>query len=259
MHIWWGFTTEDALGARVAGIGDLDGDGRPELALAAKRSPLSHILGGYVAVYSSQDRELLHLWHASESGFFGDSIVNLGDVNGDGAADTAIGAPIANTGGTDSGLVRVLSGAAPQTSSYCFATSNLPCPCANQDDNGGCAHAFGKGARLFATGSNSLSANDLQFAVVDLPPFTTSLLVMGETSAPSVLQNGILCVGGQLQRFPARIVSSYTAYTEGPGLPPQVQVGSLATSYFQAWYRDSNGPCGGNSNLSNAVAVTWTP
>ena len=31
------------------------------------------VLGGYVAVYSSQSRELLHLWHASESGFFGDS------------------------------------------------------------------------------------------------------------------------------------------------------------------------------------------
>jgi hypothetical protein len=34
---------------------------------------------------------------------------------------------------------------------------------------------------------------------------------------------------------------------------------SGSTWYFQSWYRDANGPCAHDLNLSNALQVTYGP
>lgn len=55
-------------------------------------------------------------------------------------------------------------------------------------------------------------------------------------------------------------------FTQGPGILALLQTLGGAcpidlgdTWNFQAWYRDPIGPCGRFFNLSNAVAVTFSP
>jgi len=103
-----GFTgildNQDLFGAGVAGLGDLDGDGIPDLAVGARNDDdggndkgavwilflnsdgtvkshqkISDTEGGFTGVLASNTR-------------FGESVANLGDVDGDGVQDIAMGA-----------------------------------------------------------------------------------------------------------------------------------------------------------------------
>ena len=50
--------------------------------------------------------------HAAEADAdFGDALAAVGDIDGDGISDLLVGAPLADAGGTESGEVRLLSGA----------------------------------------------------------------------------------------------------------------------------------------------------
>jgi hypothetical protein len=72
--------------------------------------------------------------------------------------------------------------------------------------------------------------------------------------------DGLRCVSGQIFRFPAKGISSFSHLEQrdvvaGTGLLIQAGV----TWNFQAWYRNPPGPCGLGANLSNALSVTFTP
>ena len=110
----------DQFGRSLAGIGDLDGDGIPDLAAGAnfdddggmnrgavwllclnrdgtvkRTSKISSLAGGFAGPLRNQDE-------------FGRSVTALGDLDGDGLAELAVGAPTDNTGGTRRGAVWVL-------------------------------------------------------------------------------------------------------------------------------------------------------
>ena len=85
-----------------------------------------------------------------------------------------------------------------------------------------------------------------------------------------VFGDGLLCVGaGSLGLF--RIATTTTGprgvVTLGPGLvasshatlPPAGHIQPGQSWTFQAWFRDPGGPCGTDSNLSNAVRVRFEP
>lgn len=44
---------------------------------------------------------------------------------------------------------------------------------------------------------------------------------------------------------------------EGPSISALIGAQPGDTNYFQFWFRDNGGPCGGVANLSNAVRVRW--
>jgi len=107
----------DSFGERVTGLGDVNGDGAPDFAVSEPEAAIVYVFFGRHERGSSPDPmwpEQLDalidtpLTLRSVSGDrFGDSVAAIGDVNNDGVADFAIGAPQHDT---DAGRVHVVLG-----------------------------------------------------------------------------------------------------------------------------------------------------
>jgi len=98
----------DLLGWSVAGAGDCDGDGVPDLLVGA---PATKTGAGSVLVYSGRTGELLYrLTGEARFDRFGVQVAGIGDLDGDGRADFLVGAPGADRAGRDAGSAYVFSG-----------------------------------------------------------------------------------------------------------------------------------------------------
>jgi len=103
------------FGASVAGMGDVDGDGVPDLLIGAPVS--SHDNGatfpGSVILASGATGAFLQRFDGIlDGGYFGLSVAAAGDVDGDGLSDVLIGAPFADSGGiVDAGSAFLFSSA----------------------------------------------------------------------------------------------------------------------------------------------------
>ncbi|HEX9792606.1 MAG TPA: VCBS repeat-containing protein, partial [Planctomycetota bacterium] len=87
-----GLSASDAFGQRLAAAGDVDADGVPDLLVGAPSAGLGH--EGAVAVISGRTQLNLAVHHGSKTqSFFGVSLASLGDLDGDGHAEYALGAP----------------------------------------------------------------------------------------------------------------------------------------------------------------------
>ncbi len=104
----------DRLGASVLALGDVDGDGVSDVGVGAPQDPLIGTGGtGYVRVYSGATGLLLGQLQGQNPGDrFGWDLVRLGDCDGDGVSDFAVGAPQTTVlQGPALGYVQVFSGA----------------------------------------------------------------------------------------------------------------------------------------------------
>jgi hypothetical protein len=100
----------DHMGGCVDGAGDVDKDGYDDVLVGAYQSGFSTTLAGYVRVISGRTGQPLYQTLVGQQGgeVFGASLAGLGDVNGDGWVDFAVGADDFNVGAADSvGEVRV--------------------------------------------------------------------------------------------------------------------------------------------------------
>lgn len=99
----------DQLGRALAPAGDVDGDGAGDFLVGAPSVTAS---SGYVLACSGRDGLVLYSVPGStpQDGF-GAALASLGDLNGDGIPEFAVGAPDDDALGTDAGLVSVHSGA----------------------------------------------------------------------------------------------------------------------------------------------------
>ncbi len=116
---WTGIREDDRLGVTVASPGDLDGDGLSDALLGASQARTLDDGPQVGAVYvdlapfdqggSVADADaVVHGEH--DLAWFGWSVAGLGDVDGDGLADFAVGAFKDTSNGADAGAVYVFSG-----------------------------------------------------------------------------------------------------------------------------------------------------
>lgn len=105
------------FGAAVAGPGDVDGDGTPDLALGARSDDgAAGNDAGLVLLVSGAGGGVLFTREGTTAfGNLGFALSGPGDVSGDGVPDLLVGEPGADAGGLDSGRALVLSGAGGAT------------------------------------------------------------------------------------------------------------------------------------------------
>lgn len=117
MHTWIGEHDESGFGAVCAGAGpvpasnegDIDGDGTPDILIGSAMADAGGPQSGRMYVYSGATYEELFRFDGKESeDWLGFGLGGLGDLDGDGHSDFAVGAP--NDGPADQGLVYVFSG-----------------------------------------------------------------------------------------------------------------------------------------------------
>jgi spore coat protein A len=143
---------------------------------------------------------------------------------------------------------------------YCFGDgSGAACPCGNSDGPGsGCAHSAGYGSRLYNIGGESASLDDAVLTAIHLPPNKAGLVFMGVNPSAVPFGDGLLCLQGQIKRFPGKYSGA-----SGSFLQTQLvqQSGGVITAgstwHFQVWHRDPNGPCGHGSNTSNGLRIAF--
>ena len=164
-------------------------------------------------------------------------------------------------------------GTPPAGTPYCFGDgSGAACPCGNTGAPGhGCANAQNaSGARLTASGTPSVSQDDVNLGLSGLPGAGTAVLYFQGTLALGGGQgvpfgDGLRCAGGVVERLGVTL-----AQADGNVFPSTVALGTLSdlgqvpalggTRYYSAWYRDIAPFCTGATwNLSNGVEVVWTP
>jgi FG-GAP repeat len=99
------------FGAVLAGGGDFDGDGRPDFLVGAPRADVDgRVDAGRVQVFSGADLRLLLSRTGNTGDQLGSAAAFVGDLNGHGRSDIAVGAPFADAGGLPgAGLVAVFA------------------------------------------------------------------------------------------------------------------------------------------------------
>ena len=103
----------NAHGNAVSGVGDVNSDGFPDIAVSSYGEDVgTEVDAGVVRVYSGKDGALLYTFNGGAAGDqLGFSVSGAGDVNLDGYADIIAGASRASTvNGTNSGSALVFSG-----------------------------------------------------------------------------------------------------------------------------------------------------
>jgi len=151
--------------------------------------------------------------------------------------------------------------------SYCFGTT---CPCGNNDLENGCKNSTGFGSGLIATGSASVTADNLEISVYDLPPNVMGRFYMSPLQSSTPFGAGMLCTGGSgypTFRLNFGPTGAKGILRAGPGiaayalqhLGPPAQIFPGSTWHFQGWYRDPTGPCGQTFNTTSAYTVNFLP
>jgi len=113
LYHWKGTDRRGGFGGVVAAVGDLDGDGKGEIVVAAPGTEdQKRTIPGELHIYSGATGKELRHWSGTQPGeLYGRMVVAAGDLDGDGVEDLAIGAPWYRRGAADKvGRVELRSG-----------------------------------------------------------------------------------------------------------------------------------------------------
>ncbi len=256
LRAFYGDSQEDWYGSSVAGVGDTDGDGRPDLLVGAPFDDSHGPDAGSVELLSGADGSRLILLKSDDPlAEFGIAVSGAGDLDGDGLADLLIGSWRYNKQGNGRGLARAWVQVCPGPSFYCIAAPN----------------STGSGAHIGYAGRLEIALNDFTLTAAGLPsgkPVPGYFFYgPGEQSVP--FGDGYLCVtpgwAGFVRSTPLLIgLTGGTAYHRLDFTRPPANLGpgeiiAGDTWYFQFWYRDPTGPGGTGFNLTDGMRATFCP
>lgn len=130
---WVGELNYDYAGGAVSGPGDVNGDGTPDMLIGARENDGSaidagaaYLVFGPVTGVKNLSTANVKFRGAATLDYSGWSVTGLGDTNGDGKADFAIGAPGADPSSrTDGGRVYVVLGAASYASPVGLGSASI--------------------------------------------------------------------------------------------------------------------------------------
>ncbi len=152
---------------------------------------------------------------------------------------------------------------------YCFGDgSGTPCPCGNSGATGnGCASSVNaNGARVGTLGCASLTNDTLVLAGSGMSD-SFALYFQGDAQqgggAGTAFGDGLRCVSGTVVRLGTEQNVGGASQYPGTG-DPSISVRGVVTApgarYYQVWYRNAAAFCtSATFNLTNGVAVSWTP
>jgi len=244
----------------LARMEDLNGDGVGELLVGAVSDLFTGFYGftnNILAIlFSDADGSVLRSLIGPTTGGllgeqFGYSVVDVGDIDGGGLADFAVGAPrFSPYLGKSPGTVRVFSGER-SPGVYCTAKTN----------------SLGCTPTIWADGSPSVTGNGFEVSAHSVLNDRKGFLLIGDNPAQEPFGSGFSCVGGVRLRLTAYSYGSpasiyATPDCSGAFYTPLVsyylqKIGVGETVYMQYRYTDPGDPLG--FGLTDAIRVDVLP
>ena len=179
-------------------------------------------------------------------------------------------------GATDIGDPRSIELVGPEIngSAFCFGDGldpavTTPCPCGNFGAPGhGCGHSFNANGGLLEANGSSI-ADTVVLHATELPASSFTLFIQHATATQSTFHDGVICAGNPLVRLRGRSAVAGEAFfpnsnfaqdnTTTLSIRGGVTLGSGATRYYAAWYRNASTTfCPpATANVSNGFSIVW--
>lgn len=234
------------------GLADYDGDGQATEYLVGIND-YAYVTPGYVGIYRD-NLPTAQIFDSTNSSYdsFGRTLQRVGDVDGNGSIDFAVGAPtdgLTPQGGSPNGRVVLLSAVTPPPVEYCTAKVN----------------GLGCVPQLSHVGTASLTgASYLTIRAHQLLNRRSGLCLWGNTRQEAPFQGGYLCVAPPLHRGSVGSTGGNSTGNDCSGSLEftfslqllwlnAVDVGDLLRAQF--WYRDPVHPDGSGVGLSSAYEI----
>ena len=255
-----GHSYGDQLGFTVGRVGDLDGDGVPDLAAGSW-------VDNYARLHSGATGAELATLRLTDAAVLGPTyVLSPGDLDGDGRPEVVLASSADPDHAPYSGVVRVFSDPfvpATGASSCAGDGSSGVCPCGNAGAaDAGCANALGIGARLAGLGTPSVAEDLFHVEVDQLTAYTLCVLFAGTQAGATAFApagDGLRCIAGSLRRVAFHDTNQAGRAWFGPTLSAAGGWAAGETRHFQVFYRSPSGPCGAGFNTTNAVSVAFGP
>lgn len=159
----------------------------------------------------------------------------------------------------------------PSVSTFCVPEgplgNGIDCPCSNNPAPGtleGCDNGTGTGGMLIGTGVPSIASDSLVLTATQIPLSSPGFFFRGtameNSGSGTPFDSGLRCLAGTVvavQKFPMLSGGGTLPLPGSPPISSLISASAGDVTYFQYWYRNPHGPCGGSANTTNGLKIVW--